>query len=55
MPYGIKKVAGGYKVESTLTGKVHSKKHLTLAKAHAQMRAMYAAMKPSEKKIMGGA
>jgi len=49
MPYSIQRSGKGYKVVSTLTGKTHSKKALSLAKAHAQMRAMYANMPASEK------
>lgn len=49
MPYSLVKSGKGYKVQSTLTGKTHSKKSMSLAKAHAQMRAMYANMSPNEK------
>lgn len=49
MPYSIIKAGKGYKVASTLSGKTHSKKSLSLAKAHAQMRAIYANMSSEEK------
>jgi hypothetical protein len=42
MPYGIKRVAGGYKVESKNTGKTHSNKPISKSMAARQMRALYA-------------
>lgn len=43
MPWGIKKVKGGWKVYNKNSGKVYSKKpHRTKSKARAQLRAMYA-------------
>lgn len=45
MPYKLKKVGGGYKVESKDTGKTHSNKPLSKSRAKAQMRAMYANVK----------
>lgn len=50
MPYELKKVKGGWKVQ-TKTGakKVHSKKPLSHSKAVAQLRAMYANLPKGEK------
>ena len=45
MPYDLEKTKGGYKVRSKETGKTHSNKPLSKAKAKAQMRAMYANVK----------
>lgn len=45
MPYSIRKEKGGYKVMSKDTGKTHSNKPLSKARAMAQMRAMYANVK----------
>ena len=42
MPYNLKKTGKGYKVVTKATGKTHSKKPLSKAKASAQMRALYA-------------
>lgn len=40
MPYQIKQVSGGFKVQKKGTSKTFSKKALTKAKALAQMRAI---------------
>ena len=40
MPYTIKKVTGGYKVQKKGTSKTFSKKPLPLARAKAQIRAI---------------
>ena len=50
MPYTITKVGGGYKVKSKDTGKTHSKKPLSKAKAMAQERAMYANVPDARRK-----
>lgn len=50
MPYKIVKVKGGEKVVSKDTGKVHSQKPLSHAKAIAQLRALYANVKDAKKK-----
>ena len=42
MPYKLQKVKGGYKVVSKNTGRTHSRKPMTKAKATAQLRALYA-------------
>ena len=47
MPYGIKKVEGGYKVYNKNTGKTYSKKpHKTRKEALAQQAAMYVHASP---------
>jgi hypothetical protein len=45
MPYKVSKVSGGYKVRTVKAGrpKYHSKEPMTLAKAKAQVRALYRA------------
>lgn len=50
MPYTITKVGKGYEVETKTTGKKHSKKPLSKAKATAQMRAMYANSGPEARR-----
>lgn len=42
MPYELKKVKDGYLVVTKGTKKGHSKKAMPLARAKAQMRALYA-------------
>lgn len=42
MPYKVKKSGKGYKVITKTTGRPHSKKPLSKAKAKAQARAIYA-------------
>lgn len=42
MPFEIRKAGGGYVVATKGTKRVHSKKALPLARAQAQMRALYA-------------
>ena len=49
MPYELKKVKNGYYVVSTETGKKHSKKPMTKAKAEAQLRVLLLSL-PKEKK-----
>lgn len=47
MPYGIKKVKGGFKVYNKDTGKTYSKKpHKTREKAFKQQAAMYVNASP---------
>lgn len=41
MPYDLKKSKGGYYVRSKETGKLHSNKPMSKARAVRQMRAMY--------------
>jgi hypothetical protein len=61
MPYRLKKVEGGFQVESEDTGKVHSNHPLSKERASAQMRAMYAnvpdaskhSKAPSKRKFKG--
>ena len=48
MPYTLKKVKGGYKVATQGTGKTHSSKPMSKARAQAQMRAMYANVKDAK-------
>lgn len=42
MPYSLRKRGGGYVVVTKATGRTHSKKPLSRARAMAQMRALYA-------------
>ncbi len=49
MPYELKQEGGGWRVYTKGTTKAHSDKPLSRAKASAQMRALYAAMKPGER------
>mgnify|MGYP001607147130 CR=1 len=51
MPYRLQRRGGKAKVVSKDTGRVHSKRYLPLARAKAQMRAMYANM-PADEKAM---
>lgn len=58
MPYRLKKVDGGWVVESEDTGKVHSNHPLSKESASAQMRALYANVPdakkaPSKRKFKG--
>ena len=49
MPYELKQEGGGYRVYTKGTTKAHSDKPLPRARAVAQMRALYANMKPGER------
>lgn len=48
MPYELKQEKGGWRVYTKGTTRAHSDKPLTRDKAVAQMRALYANMKPGE-------
>jgi hypothetical protein len=52
MPYELEKVINGYYVITQGTGFRHSKRPLSLSRAKAQMRALYANMPESEKRSM---
>lgn len=49
MPYELKQEKGGWRVFTKGTTKSHSNKPLSRAKAGAQMRALYANMKPGDR------
>jgi hypothetical protein len=49
MPYELRKAGSGWVVVTQGTKKAHSKKPLSRERAVAQMRALYANMKPGEK------
>jgi L-amino acid N-acyltransferase YncA len=49
MPYEIKRAGSGYVVVTKGTGKAHLKKALQKARALAQMRELYANIKPGER------
>jgi hypothetical protein len=55
MPYELEKVINGYYVITQGTGFRHSKRPLSLTRAKAQMRALYANMPESEKRAMRSA
>lgn len=51
MPYGIKKVKGGFKVHNKKTGKTYAKKPQTKKMAKKQMAALYANANPKNESL----